>query len=138
MENIVFNGDVSASGDLVARQDAAINVKSIGLVENGTLAQVGGNLCSDLAETIFADCSTPRIHLDIPMRVQVNGDLSAGSSETHAENVKSNWCVKTEYLEATAGAISNQVGVSSNLAILNNKNLKVDRVRKDASKNHHS
>ena len=62
-----------------------------------------------------------------PLSVLVNGDLYVGSNDIHAENVNSNSHVKTKYLEATAGAIDNQIGVPSDLAILGNKKLKVDR-----------
>ena len=58
--------------------------------------------------------------------------LVSGKSIT-AENMNSNLYVKTKYLEATAGAINNQIGVSSDLAMLNNKKLKVDSIGKNAS-----
>ncbi len=121
--DIVFDGDVHVNGGLVMQQDAAIKAKNIVPVENGTLAQVGGDLYIDLAKTMFDDSATPHIHLDTPTRFQINGDQSAGSRDTHAENVNSTWYVKTKYLEATTRAINIQIGVSSDLAILNCKKI---------------
>ncbi len=65
------------------QQDTAIKVKSVNLVENGALVQVGSDLYIDLAKTFVVDSITPHTHLDTPTRVQVNGDLSVGSSATH-------------------------------------------------------
>ncbi len=89
-----------------------------------------------LCKIIFDGSITPHIHLDAPARVQVNGDLSVGSSNIYAENVNSNLYVETKYLKATAGARSNQTGVSSDLAMLmpNNKELEVDSVGKNADR----
>ncbi len=67
------------------------------------------------------------------MRVQVNGDLSVSSSNIYAANAKSKLYVKTKYLEATAGAISNQMGVSSDLAMVNKK-MEVGSIAKNASR----
>ncbi len=61
------------------------------------------------------------------MRVQVNCDLSVGSSDTHIENANSNLHINIKYLEATAGAVVNQITVTSDLAVLGSKELKVDR-----------
>jgi hypothetical protein len=89
----------------------------------------------DANSTLFVDGSTPHPHLDTPMRVQVqvNGDLFVGSNNIYAESVNSNLYVKTKYLEATAGAISNQIGVSSDLAKLSNTKPEVDSIGKNAS-----
>ncbi len=57
--------------------------------------------------TLFVDSRTPHPHLDTPMLVQVAGDLSVGSSNTHAENANRNLYVRTKYRAAAAGAISN-------------------------------
>ena len=111
--DIVFNGAVGVNGDLVVNPDNSIKVKNIDPVENRTSVQVGGDLRIDLSKIFLVDSITPHPHSDQPMRVQVNGDLSVGSSDLHAENVNRNLHVKTKYLEATAGATDNQTGVSS-------------------------
>ena len=93
--------------------------------------------CAVNANTILRDDSiTPHRHLDTPVRVQINGDLSVGSSDRFAESVNSNWHVKIKYLEAAAGAINIQIGASPDLAILailNNRKTKVDRIGKSTS-----
>ena len=38
--------------------------------------------------TLFVDSITPHLHVDTPIRSQINGDLDVGSNHTHAENVK--------------------------------------------------
>ena len=121
------------NADLVTQQDVTINVKSTDPAENGTLVQVGGDLYIDLAKTISVDSITLHIHLDAPMRIQINGDLSVGSSDTHSENANSNWYVKTKYLEATAGAMDNQITVTSDLAMMNSKKLKAGGIGKNTS-----
>ena len=131
--DIVCNGDVGVNGDLFMGYNKAIKVNNINPVDNETAVSVNGDLFIDPAKTIFVDSITPHLHLDTPVRVQVNGDLSVGSSDIHAENVNSNAYVKTKYLEATAGAVSNQIGVTSDLAMLNSKKLKVDSIGTNAS-----
>ena len=124
--SVVFNGGVGVNGDLVMQPGAAIKVRNIDPVDNETSVQIGGNLYVNPVSTIFTDNITPHPHMDEPVRVKVNGDLDA-------ENVNSNWYVYTKYLEATTGAIDNQIGVSSDFAILNNKKLKVDSIGKNGS-----
>ncbi len=87
--------------------------------------QVGGDLYIDLAKTICVDSTTSLSHSDTPTSVQINGDASVGSRHTHAGNTNSNWYVETKYLEATTGAISKQIGASSDLAMLSNKKQKL-------------
>ena len=64
--------------------------------------------------------------------MNVEGDMDLGSHDLAAENIYSDSYVKTKYLEATTGAISNQIGVTSDLAMLNNKKLKVDLIGKSS------
>ncbi len=68
--------------------------------------------------TLLVDSITPYPHSDTPMRVQVDGDLSVCSSNMFAESVNGNLYVQIKDLEASAVAISNQIGVSSDLAML--------------------
>ncbi len=63
--------------------------------------------------------------------VSFNGDLFVEPHDTHAENVYSNWYVKTKYLEATAGAVSNRITMTFDLAMLKNKKHKVDNMVKN-------
>ncbi len=79
-----------------------------------------------VAKTIFGDSITQHIRLDTPARVQVDSDLSVGSSDIYAENANSNLYVKTKCLEATAGAVDNQIAATFDLAMLNNRKLKID------------
>jgi hypothetical protein len=109
---------------------AAIKVKNIDPLVNTTFVQVGGGLYIDPGKTIFADTVPPHIHVGEPPSIMVTGGLDVGSSDIHAENVNSNLCFKTKYLEATAGAIDIQFGASSDLAMVGSKKLKVDKVRK--------
>ncbi len=68
------------------------------------------------------------------MRVQVNGDLSVGSSDTLAENVNSNSYVKISHLETTkTGAISSQSGLSYDSATLNSKMIRNHSIGENAS-----
>ena len=122
---------MGVNGDLVVNPDNAIKVMNVDLVQNTTYVQVGGDLYIDPGKTIFVDTITPHIHVGEPLSVLVNGDLDVGSNDIHAENVNRNSYVRTKYLEATAGA--SQTGVSSDVAMLNDKKLKVDQIGKNGS-----
>ena len=58
--------------------------------------------------------------------------MDLGSHDLAAENLDSDLYVKTKYLEATAGAIDNQTGVTSDLTMLSDKKLKVDFIAKSS------
>ena len=62
---------------------------------------VAGSVSINANNAVFVDIITPRPHMDTPIRVQVNGDLSVGSNGIFAENTNSDWHVKTKYLETT-------------------------------------
>ena len=80
---------------------------------------VRGDSYVDPARTIFVDSITPHFLFCEQTGVTFSGDLFVGPHDTHVENVLSNWYGKTKYLEATSGAIGNQIAVTPDLAMLN-------------------
>ncbi len=129
--NLVVGGAVSG----VANSLKSKNIETFHSKYTHTSKQVwyDSDCAVNANNTLLVDSITPHPRSDTPTRVQVNGDLPVGSSDAHAENVNSNLHVKTKYLEATAGAVDNEVTVTSDLAMLNNENLKVDRTGKNTS-----
>ena len=65
-------------------------------------------------------------------QMKVEGDMDLGSRDLAAENVYSDSYVKTKFLEATAGATGNQIGVTSDLALRNSKKLIVDYIARSS------
>jgi hypothetical protein len=87
------------------------------LVVGGAVNGVARSLKSNNVESDYAANANNTSFVG-SITLQVNGDLSVGSNDTHAENVNSNLHVKTKYLEATADAGDNQITVMSDLAML--------------------
>ena len=82
---------------------------------------VEGDAWINPTSTVFTDRITPHPDANAPMIVTVEGQMNVeggvdlGSHDLAAENLYSDSRVKTKYLEATAGAVDNQIGVNSTL-----------------------
>ncbi len=91
--NLVAGGGVrGGANSLKSYNIETLYIKSI---QPSSQVWVDSECTVDANNILFVDSITPHLRLDTPMRVQVNGDMSLGSSNAHAENANSNLYLKT-------------------------------------------
>ena len=127
-----FGENVSIPGTSAALTvDTIQNVIGADILVNSGI-NVEGNARINPNKTVFTDRITAHPDPIAPMIVTVEGQMNVegvmdlGSHDLAPENVYSDSYVKTKFLGATAGATGNQIGVTSDLALLESKKLMVD------------